>query len=133
MRNNFEDRFFQRQLAGTYDRIVWRNVLSRFLHWPPEKVDAKIAALDDLLARTGDFHYHETALWYVAILLIPEDVRQRIDVFEANRLSRAMEGVVFPDGEPDRSVEEAESFNWDAAFDRVNAFWEQFRFHLDQV
>lgn len=123
MGTEFEDRFFHGQPAGTYDRIIWTGVLSQLLGWPKERIAAEISELSRLVEETGPFHYHEAALWYVSHLLVPEDLRGRLAAPDLNRVAHQLHGIVFPEGEPSGSLEEAESFDWASAKRHLDLFF----------
>lgn len=97
---------------------VWRHVLAGWLRWPEERVRRWIMIHDDDLEDRGNgLFYHENALWYVARLLIPEGLCQRLGGYDVERVAWRLEAAIGVGTQVERNP----AFDWDAARQRVEA------------
>ncbi len=104
---------------------VWNKILSTFLGWSPDRIDAWAAKWADGLSgmdldppnRWGWF-YHETAISYVTRLLIPDELWGRLSTKEKNQLQSDIErAITF--GET--NIKQRQDYDWGAAKLRVEA------------
>jgi hypothetical protein len=77
---------------------------------------------DDLEDRGNPFFYHEEALWYVAGLLIPDRLTQRLGSRDTECLGWRIQAVIGLG----KDVERDPAFDWDAARERVEAVFRDY-------
>jgi len=100
---------------------AWKKMLHAFLGWPEERVlawveDTRDAFLDNPLLG------HETAMYYVSSLLVPEALKATLGlglIHLANRLEKAIgQGELWPAF--------GESYDWDAARRRLQTILNEY-------
>lgn len=105
---------------------VWAEVFREFLGWSPSKVERwsrRFCGMDDW----DSLFYHEPALYYAAVVLVPNVIRNGKDPFKfVSRIVRAID-----QGDP--RCEFTHGFNWGAAKQRVDELLSTVGSSLEQV
>ena len=104
---------------------VWHSILSTFLGWSPDRIDAWAAKWADRLNgmdydppnRYG-FFYHNTAIYFVTRLMIPDELWGRLNYKEKNQLQSEIEQAITLG---DTAIEQRHAHDWGTAKLRVEA------------
>lgn len=103
---------------------AWHNTLGAFLNWPADRIDRWAARWETWLNNeTTSFFYHDTALSYVVPLLIPDTLRDRLDVGEFNRLQCRIEHAI---SLGNSALEMAPAHDWSEAKERVESILREY-------
>ena len=109
---------------------TWKRALGRLRGWPEARVMQWAAQYDAELDGLPTFFYHESPIWYISSLLVPEFLRTRLHAYEyqdlLSELQHAIEGSD-PFGVTD------DSYDWDRAKERIEALLREYGVTLADV
>jgi hypothetical protein len=112
----------------------WHNCLNCFLNWPHEQITKWSQKWEDRLnGNDQGWFYHETALYYIVIFIIPDSIRAQIDSSQLIKLEGRLESVILHTGLGDWYLREGEDMNWIKAKQRIESVLNEYGETLNNI
>jgi hypothetical protein len=116
---------FDDQADLEYRKQEWRLLLTNLLGWSEDQMSDWIGKWCDRLGPDGiGVLMHETAQYYVAPLLVPQEVWLRLSRGESNMLIAMLDGAI---RSTDSTPMTSNQFDWRAAKARIDLILSRYR------